>query len=99
MTEEIKFTDDELKSLGELQQSYQRITNAYGQIALSKHNLEAQEAAVKQEFENAKATEQKLLNEITEKYGPGQLDPQTGVFTPAPTQEAPELPNLQKTDE
>ena len=81
MSEEIKFTDDELKSLGELQQSYQRITNAYGQIALSKHNLEAQEAAVKQEFENAKATEQ------------------TGVFTPAPTQEAPELPNLQKTDE
>ena len=83
MSEEIKFTDEELKSLGELQTAYQRITNAYGQIALAKHNLEAQEASVKQEFESAKANEQKLLNEITEKYGPGQLDPQTGVFTPA----------------
>ena len=69
MSEEIKFTDEELKSLGELQTAYQRITNAYGQIALAKHNLEAQEASVKQEFESAKANEQKLLNEITEKYG------------------------------
>ena len=99
MSEEIKFTDDELKSLGELQQSYQNITNAYGQIALAKHNLEAQEASVKQQFETAKANEQKILNEITEKYGPGQLDPQTGIFTPTPTQEAPELPKLQKTEE
>jgi hypothetical protein len=99
MSEEIKFTDDELKSLGELQQSYQRITNAYGQIALAKHNLVAQEDAVKQEFESAKTNEQNLLNAITEKYGPGQLDPQSGVFTPAPTQESPELPKLQKTED
>ena len=99
MSEEIKFTDDELKSLGELQQSYQRITNAYGQIALAKHNLVAQEDAVKQEFESAKTNEQNLLNAITEKYGPGQLDPQSGVFTPAPTQDSPELPKLQKTED
>ena len=99
MSEEIKFTDDELKSLGELQQSYQRITNAYGQIALAKHNLVAQEDAVKQEFESATTNEQNLLNALTEKYGPGQLDPQSGVFTPAPTQESPELPKLQKTED
>ena len=52
MSEEIKFTEEELKSLGDLQQSYQRITNSYGQIALARHNLEEQEAAVKSEFEN-----------------------------------------------
>ena len=40
MSEEIKFTEEELKSLGDLQQAYQRITNSYGQIALAKHNLE-----------------------------------------------------------
>jgi len=99
MSEEIKFTDDELKSLSNLQESYQRITNSYGQIALAKHNLEAQEAAVKQEFDTAKSSEQNLLSAITEKYGPGQLDPQSGVFTPAPVQESPELPKLQKTDD
>ena len=91
MSEEIKFTDEELKSLGDLQQAYQRITNSYGQIALAKHNLEEQEAAVKSEFENTRKQEQNLLNSITEKYGPGQLNPQTGVFTPAPVEDSSQV--------
>ena len=91
MSEEIKFTEEELKSLGDLQQAYQRITNSYGQIALAKHNLEEQEAAVKSEFENTRKQEQNLLNSITEKYGPGQLNPQTGVFTPAPVEDSSEV--------
>ena len=91
MSEEIKFTEEELKSLGDLQQSYQRITNSYGQIALAKHNLEEQEAAVKSEFENTRKQEQHLLNSITEKYGPGQLNPQTGVFTPAPVEDSSQV--------
>ena len=91
MSEEIKFTEEELKSLGDLQQSYQRITNSYGQIALAKHNREEQEAAVKSEFENTRKQEQNLLNSITEKYGPGQLNPQTGVFTPAPVEDSSQV--------
>ena len=91
MSEEIKFTEEELKSLGDLQQAYQRITNSYGQIALAKHNLEEQEAAVKSEFENTRKQEQDLLNSITEKYGPGQLNPQTGVFTPAPVEDSSQV--------
>ena len=91
MSEEIKFTEEELKSLSDLQQSYQRITNSYGQIALAKHNLEEQEAAVKSEIENTRKQEQNLLNSITEKYGPGQLNPQTGVFTPAPVEDSSQV--------
>ena len=91
MSEEIKFTEEELISLSDLQQSYQRITNSYGQIALAKHNLEEQEAAVKSEFENTRKQEQNLLNSITEKYGPGQLNPQTGVFTPAPVEDSSQV--------
>tara|TARA_R100001129_G_C5122450_1_gene190544 strand:+ start:151 stop:444 length:294 start_codon:yes stop_codon:yes gene_type:complete len=91
MSDEIKFTEEELKSLGDLQQAYQRITNSYGQIALAKHNLEEQEAAVKSEFENTRKQEQNLLNSITEKYGPGQLNPQTGVFTPAPVEDSSQV--------
>ena len=91
MSDEIKFTEEELKSLGDLQQAYQRITNSYGQIALAKHNLEEQEAAGKSEFENTRQQEQKLLNSITEKYGPGQLNPQTGVFTPAPVEDSSQV--------
>ena len=32
-------------------------------------------------------TEQQLAQTFNEKYGQGQLDPKTGIFTPAPKQE------------
>ena len=34
--------------------------------------------------------ERDLVKELNEKYGPGQLDPATGVFTPTPQEEAAE---------
>ena len=83
MAENIKFTEDELNSLGELQNNYLRITNALGQVSVGRLNLDAQEQAVRDELQSARQTEETLLNQITEKYGPGQLDPTTGVFTPA----------------
>ena len=89
MAKEIKFTDDELKTLGDLQVSYNTITNKFGQMTIAKLNIERQlelmgdeEDKLNEELESAREEEQKILNEITEKYGPGQLDPQSGVFTP-----------------
>ena len=41
-----------------------------------------QEFKLQEELEQAREEEQGILNDITEKYGPGQLDPQSGVFTP-----------------
>ncbi len=91
MADDIKFTEEELKSLGELQNSYTRITNAFGQITISRSNLDLQEEALKDELETTRQNEQTILSGITEKYGPGSLDPQTGVFTPTtevqPTEE------------
>ena len=90
-TKEIKFTEGELKTLGDLQTSYNTITNKFGQLTIAKLNIDRQlellddeEAKLNEELESAREEEQKVLNEITEKYGPGQLDPQTGVFTPSP---------------
>ena len=82
MADDIKFTEEELKSLGELQNSYTRITNAFGQITISRSNLDLQEEALKDELETTRQNEQTILSGITEKYGPGTLDPATGVFTP-----------------
>ena len=31
--------------------------------------------------------ERELVKELNEKYGPGSLDPETGVFTPTPVEE------------
>ena len=88
-TDEVKFTEKELESLNDLQVKYNTITNQFGQLAIAKLNLEKQtevvndqEFKLQEDLEQAREQEQEILNEITEKYGPGQLDPQSGVFTP-----------------
>ena len=88
-TDEVKFTEKELESLNDLQVKYNTITNQFGQLAIAKLNLEKQtevvndqEFKLQEELEQAREEEQGILNGITEKYGPGQLDPQSGVFTP-----------------
>ena len=90
MAKEIKFTEDELKSLGDLQGKYNVVTNKFGQLAIAKLNFEKQQESIEEEefkiteeLESVRAEEQTLLNDITEKYGPGQLDPQSGIFTPS----------------
>ena len=85
MAEDIKFTDEELKSIEGIRTKYAEITNRFGQITLTKYNLDLQEKQAHKDFETIRAEEQKVLNGITEKYGPGTLDPNTGVFTPSDT--------------
>ncbi len=87
---EVKFTEKELQSLQELSTKSNGITNRFGQLAIAKINLEKQSESVEEEefklheeLEALKEEEQKTLQKITEKYGPGSLDPQTGVFTPS----------------
>ena len=95
-SDEIKFSDEELKDLGELQQSYQDKQAMLGQIAVQKILLNQQVEAIENrqaewegEYEEVQQTERDLVQKFNEKYGPGQLDPQTGVFTPIPQEEAP----------
>ena len=87
--DEIKFTEKELQTLNDLQVKYNTITNQFGQLAIAKLNLEKQtevvndqEFKLQEELDQAREQEQEVLIDITEKYGPGQLDPQSGVFTP-----------------
>ena len=97
MADEIKFTDEELKSLQELSQNYQNIQASFGQIKVQKilnqqqaDALEEAEVKMDADYKDIQDNERKLVEELNEKYGPGQLDPQTGVFTPTPQEEAAE---------
>ena len=94
MADEIKFSDEELKSLQDLSQSYQNIQASFGQMKVQKilnqqqaDALEEAEVKMDADYKDIQDNERKLVEELNEKYGPGQLDPQTGVFTPAPPQE------------
>ena len=87
-SKEVKFTDDELKSLQGLQTSYQEKQNVLGQLAVQKILLNQQIDAlnirteeVETEYQTVQQEERDLVKTLNEKYGPGQLDPTTGVFT------------------
>jgi len=97
MAKEIKFTDKELESLSGLAQGYQTTQAAFGQLRVQKillsqqHNgLEEAEVQLESDYNSLQEKERGLVKDLNEKYGPGSLDPQTGVFTPIETEESVE---------
>ena len=82
MPEEVKFTEDELKKIQNIQQNYQNVQNQFGNLKLSQIRLDEQEIDLEKSLKNIQQEEQKFLECITEKYGQGTLNPDTGVFTP-----------------
>ena len=78
-----KLTQQEVDSLNKLQQSNQQITFQFGQLFLEKLRLEEQERILKNSIENLKKEGLKLAQELTNKYGKGSVNTETGEFTPA----------------
>ena len=92
--EPVKFTDEELSSLQELQNTYASISTQFGQVKVSRINLERQmenlddaENRLEKKWEENRQTESDLVKSLNEKYGAGSLNPTTGEFIPQPTQE------------
>tara|TARA_Y100000593_G_C4286126_1_gene325576 strand:+ start:258 stop:563 length:306 start_codon:yes stop_codon:yes gene_type:complete len=79
---QIKFTEEELKSLKDLQAKYQQITLALGNLAVSKINLDNRESNLKQTLADTRTEEAKLAEDLNKKYGRGSLNVDTGEFTP-----------------
>ena len=48
--------------------------------------LDEAELRIETEYSELQKQESELVQSLNKKYGPGNLDPNTGVFTPAPTQ-------------
>jgi len=88
-SKEVKFSEDELQSLQGLQTNYQEKQTVLGQLAVQRilmnqqiEALEVRTTEVEQEYQTVQQEERDIVKTLNEKYGPGQLDPATGVFTP-----------------
>ena len=97
MTEEVKFTEEEMKQLVELQQRYQTIQNALGQLGVAKLRLEQQVATfdveqnnIESQFTEIQNQERGFVDSVNKKYGDGNLDINTGVFTPRSVEKTPD---------
>lgn len=89
MAEDIKFTEDEMTSLKQLQEDYTTKQEQLGQISVQRillnqqiDSLEQKQQELEKEYVDVQQREQGLVKTLNEKYGQGQLDPNTGVFTP-----------------
>ena len=89
--QETKFSEEELNSLQDLQTSYQQKQLQFGQLKVQKllvqqqfDAIEKQEEQIEVDYAGVQEQERKLVKELNDKYGPGNLDPATGVFTPTP---------------
>ena len=82
MPEEVKFTEEELTEVQNIQVSYQNIQIQFGQLKLNQIRLDEQEVELEDSLKQIQSEEKKFLDGITDKYGQGTLNPDTGVFTP-----------------
>ena len=82
MPEEVKFTEEELKQVQDIQRSYQSVQNQFGQLKMAQIRLDEQEIDLENSLKSIQEEEKKFLDGITEKYGQGTLNQETGVFTP-----------------
>ena len=97
MAEEVKFTQEEMNQLTELQQTYTAVQNAFGQLSVSRIRLDQEVTAadeaedrLRSDFAATQQKEREFVESISKKYGDGNLDLNTGVFTPRVTEETPD---------
>ena len=86
---EIKFTKDELKSLTEVKSGYDNIQVSLGRLEILRiqtenklEQLSNERLRLETQYSEVKKQEQNLVVTLNEKYGDGNLNPETGVFTP-----------------
>ena len=76
-----KITSEELQKIKDLQLEINNVTFQLGQLNFSKIKLEAQENLIKKQLSELERKEAELANNLTENYGKGSLDIETGEFT------------------
>jgi len=94
---EVKFTKDEMSQLTELQQTYAAVQNTLGQLSVSRIRLSQEVGALdeaenklRNDFVETQQKEREFVQSINAKYGDGNLDLNTGLFTPKPVEETPD---------
>tara|TARA_R100001015_G_C4624832_1_gene183124 strand:- start:2043 stop:2306 length:264 start_codon:yes stop_codon:yes gene_type:complete len=77
-----KFTEEEMKKVDDFRQRFNTVTVSYGQLAMDKLVIEETENTIKKEYDKIRKEEKAFVKELSDKYGVGQLNLETGVFMP-----------------
>ena len=85
---EQKFNQEELDIVKNIQKKYVDVQHKMGQLSVAKLRLEQQQESLERTqdelynaFVDTQEEEKKFITSITEKYGDGVLDPETGIYS------------------
>jgi predicted nuclease with TOPRIM domain len=87
--EVIKFEKEEIEKIENFKREFSEVTARLGEVEIEltlidtqKTNIENFKAQLKQKYLEMRESEIKLAGELKEKYGEGEFDINTGIFTP-----------------
>jgi regulator of replication initiation timing len=90
MAETIKFTNEELESIQDIRDGFDRKVTEFGYIYLEHKNtrerldaIAAEEERLNNEYQELLDREKELVTNLNEKYGTGTVDLTNGEFKPA----------------
>ncbi len=78
-----KFTTEELQQLQDLQNKINQVQMRFGELQMAKIRLQDQEELLKLNLKKLNEEEVSIAKTLTDKYGKGSLDIETGEFIPA----------------
>ena len=81
MSEQIQLSQEELENIKQLQTTQQNLINNFGQVEYQLQVLETQKDKLVESLTQLREEETNLGKALTEKYGNGSIDIESGLFT------------------
>ena len=88
-SKEIKFTQDELTNIESIRNGFNEVQTLLGRLEIQRiqteqalENIHNDKLRLETRYSDLVDEERKVVSDLQEKYGPGNLDPDTGGFTP-----------------
>ena len=81
MSNQIKLSQEELQSLKSLQEKQNQLVVKFGQLEYEIQSLELQKETSIDQLNELKKEEKLIGDQLTQKYGNGSIDIESGFFT------------------
>jgi len=78
-----KFAKEEMDKVSKIKEKYNEITVRFGQLQIEQNVIDEQKERVNKEYKAVRKEEVDFVKELSDKYGAGKLDLDTGVFIPS----------------
>jgi len=78
-----EFSQDEINQLKNLKEKINELSFQFGQLTINKIKLEETENRLKKQLNSLEEEESQIAKKLSDKYGDGSIDLNSGTFTPS----------------